>query len=99
MNFEEMHLDYLQDTEGNYILRNKTFDDTNYNKFINHIGTYSENLLISTKYFNKKLHHKLEDIVNRIEDIVMVEQKITMDDIIYEREPKFYRVFSPIHTN
>lgn len=85
MDCGNINLDYLKDTDGNYILRNKTFDNSNFSKFIKHIGTYSENLLISRKYFDKKLKHKLEDIVNRIENSVMIEQKITMDDIISER--------------
>lgn len=85
MENEEVHLDYLRDTNGDYILKNEVLDDSYSGDLVKHLGTYNGNLLISNRFFKKKLEHKLQDIVKQIEDQVMVNQMITMNDIISER--------------
>lgn len=81
----EFNLDFLRDTQGNYILKTKIEDESQYRGFFKTTGTYSENLIISTKYFEKKLKHNLDDMVIAIEQAILHKQKVIYDDIIYER--------------
>ena len=82
----EFNLDFLTDTQGNYILKTKIEDESQYRGFFKTTGTYSENLIISTKYFEKKLKHNLDDMVIAIEQAILHKQKVIYDDIIYESE-------------
>lgn len=81
----EIKLNYLKDSEGNYIIK-QTINESSYNnRHLITTGTYSENLIISTKYFEKKLKHKLEDIIKSIEETTMLENKISRNDFLSER--------------
>ena len=64
---DEIKLNYLKDSEGNYIIKQKINDSSYNDRHLITTGTYSENLIISNKYFEKKLEHKLEDIINNLE--------------------------------
>jgi hypothetical protein len=85
----DIKLDYLKDTEGNYILKNVDNNSLDYlkdsNSFLKNSGEYTENLIISRESFEKKLKHKLEDIVQEIENSMMLVQKIKYEDILSEK--------------
>lgn len=80
----EYNLKYLKDTEGRYIIKQTVNEDIEEQHLIS-TGVYSENLIISKEYFNKKLQHKLDDIIKIIEESVMEENKIFRQDILSER--------------
>lgn len=82
---DEIKLNYLKDSEGNYIIKQKINDSSYNDRRLMTTGTYSENLIISNKYFEKKLEHKLEDIVKLIEEKTMLENKISRNDFLSER--------------
>ena len=54
---DEIKLNYLKDSEGNYIIKQKINDSSYNDRHLMTTGTYSENLIISNKYFEKKLEH------------------------------------------
>lgn len=96
-------LNFLQDSQGNYILKhfqNGEFEYLQENKnYIIHSGEYKNNLIISTTFFSKKLQHKLEDIVRDIEKMVLINQKIKREDILSEKmvaELKSEKDFNPL---
>ena len=80
----EYNLKYLKDTEGRYIIKQTVNEEIEEQHLIS-TGVYSENLIISKEYFNKKLQHKLDDIIKVIEESVMKENKIFRQDILSER--------------
>ena len=55
MKNEKVYLDYLRDTNGDYILKNEVLDDSYSGDLVKHLGTYNGNLLISNRFFKKKL--------------------------------------------
>lgn len=82
----DLDLDYFKDAEGNYIVRHIIKDDyIDYDKItVKNDGKFMENWVISNKFFNKKLKHKINDTVKSIKKTIMVQNKITEKDILSE---------------
>ena len=80
----EFELKYLKNDEGNYIIKETNIDEDE-NQYLITTGIYSENLIISKEFFNKKLEHKLDDIVKSIEEKVMLQNKIYKEDFLFEK--------------
>ena len=80
----KINLDYLKDTEGNYIVKQKIGDDENL-EHLTSIGDYTKILLIGKHNFNKKLKHKIEDCAQELEDSIMLQYKLYRRDIISKK--------------
>ena len=85
MVIKDINLNYLKDTEGNYILKNVVNDNDYVGETIVTDGDYVENWIISNKFFDKKLQHKLTDTVTDIEHNVLFQNRIKHNDILSEK--------------
>lgn len=99
----EINLNFLRDNQGNYILKHSLNGELEYlqqkKNFIVHSGEYKNNFIISITFFNRKLQHKLEDVVKDIEKSVLLNLKIYKEDILSERiiaEIKPEKEFNPL---
>lgn len=81
----DFNLDYYRDMEGNYIVKHYVGDAATYKDYLKNTGSYSENVIIGRKFFEKKLKHKIDDMVRHIEDTIILEHKIYDEDIIYKK--------------
>lgn len=81
----DFNLNYSRDMDGNYIVKQRVGDATQYRDYLKNTGTYSENIVISTKYFEKKLRHKIDDMVKDLEETVILQHRIYDEDIIYKK--------------
>lgn len=82
---KDIKLNYLKDCEGNYILKNVVNDNEFTGEVIVTNGDAVENWVISNKFFDRKLQHKLDDAVTDIEHTVLLKNRIKPDDIISEK--------------
>ena len=82
----EFNLKYFKDTDGKYILKRKVAE-VNEEKtgYILHTGNSSCNLILGKDNFEKKLQHRLEDMVYEVEDFVKKENKVYEKDILSEK--------------
>lgn len=82
----EFNLKYFKDTEGKYILKRKVAEvNEETTGYISHTGNSSCNLILGKYNFEKKLQHKLDDLINEIENFVKNENKIFEKDILSEK--------------
>ena len=81
----DLNLDYFRDAEDKYIIKSVCFDSNYEGDYMISDGDYSTNLLIGTKNFEKKLKHKLEDIIREIEKQVILKNYIVKKDILSEK--------------
>lgn len=84
MNNEKFNLDL---TGNEVTLRYNVFEDydVNRNMYVIHSGMLRTPLLISKKYFEKKLTHKLQDLMYQIVQDTMNSLKIIRKDFLSEK--------------